>query len=141
MKLEKPNIGLLIEQRMNELGINKSELARRCGIANQHINRVLSRESIDTGKLALISEALDYDFFACYRRGDAADGGGVAVSATGHSAVSLHGDAVVSSAPPVPAAGADAADAAVLAERVKALEALLAEKERLIRLYERMARG
>lgn len=38
MKFEKVNIGLLIEQKMNELDINKSEMARRSGIANQNIN-------------------------------------------------------------------------------------------------------
>ena len=43
MKFEKVNIGLLIEQKMNELDITKSEMARRSGIANQNINRVLER--------------------------------------------------------------------------------------------------
>ena len=63
MKFEKVNIGLLIEQKMNELDINKSEMARRSGIANQNINRVLERSSIDTDKLIAISEALDFNFF------------------------------------------------------------------------------
>lgn len=35
MRFEKINIGLLIEQKMNELGVSKSEMARRSGIANQ----------------------------------------------------------------------------------------------------------
>ena len=34
MKIEKVNIGLTIEQKMNELDISKSELSRRIGIAN-----------------------------------------------------------------------------------------------------------
>jgi len=33
------NIGLAIEQRVNELGISKSELARRLGIAQQNVNK------------------------------------------------------------------------------------------------------
>ena len=51
MKIEKVNIGLLIEQRMNELDINKSELARRCNIPNQNINRILERSSINIDRL------------------------------------------------------------------------------------------
>lgn len=61
------NIGLAIEQRVNELGISKSELARRLGIAQQNVNKVVfSKESIDTAKLVEISKALDYNFFELY---------------------------------------------------------------------------
>lgn len=128
MKFEKVNIGLLIEQKMNELDINKSEMARRSGIANQNINRVLERSSIDTDKLVAISEALDFNFFDCFRtkeeQGTAtADNGGVAVAGNG----TAHHITTNASA-----------DAAVLQERIKSLEALLAEKERLIKVYERM---
>ena len=61
------NIGLAIEQRVNELGISKSELARRLGIAQQNVNKVVfSKESLDTAKLMEISKALDYNFFELY---------------------------------------------------------------------------
>lgn len=128
MKFEKVNIGLLIEQKMNELDINKSEMARRSGIANQNINRVLERSSIDTDKLVAISEALNFNFFDCFRtieeQGAAtADNGGVAVAGNG---TAHHFTTNTSCAD------------AVLQERIKSLEALLAEKERLIKVYERM---
>lgn len=79
MKIEKVNIGLLIEQKMNELDISKSELARRAGIANQNINRMLERHSIDTEKLVVISEALDFNFFDCFHsyKSASANNGGV----------------------------------------------------------------
>lgn len=61
------NIGLAIEQRVNELGISKSELARRLGIAQQNVNKVVfSKESLDTAKLMEISRALDFNFFELY---------------------------------------------------------------------------
>lgn len=61
------NIGLAIEQRINELGISKSELARRLGIAQQNVNKVVfSKESLDTAKLVEICKALDYNFFELY---------------------------------------------------------------------------
>lgn len=128
MKFEKVNIGLLIEQKMNELDINKSEMARRSGIANQNINRVLERSSIDTDKLIAISEALDFNFFDCFRSIEdnsiaTADNGGVAVAGNG----TAHHFTTNASC-----------EVAVLQERIKSLEALLAEKERLIKVYEKM---
>lgn len=121
MKFEDINIGLLIEQRMNELGINKSEMARRTGIANQNINRVLEKSSIDTEKLIKISEALDYNFFNCFNSIDTIDivtasNGGVAISKSSTRDVSSPSDNQVP----------------ILEERIKHLEALLAEKERMI---------
>lgn len=127
MKFEKINIGLLIEQKMNELGVSKSEMARRSGIANQNVNRVLERASIDTDKLIAISEALNFNFFDCFHSDESstvtADNGSVAVAGNG----TAHHITTNASA-----------DVAVLQERVKSLEALLAEKERLIKVYERM---
>lgn len=128
MKFEKINIGLLIEQKMNELDINKSEMARRSGIANQNINRVLERSSIDTDKLIAISEALDFNFFDCFRSIEdnsiaTADNGGVAVAGNG----TAHHFTT------------NASDVAVLTERVKSLELALIEKdERISEFKERI---
>ena len=128
MKFEKINIGLLIEQKMNELGVSKSEMARRSGIANQNINRVLERTSIDTDKLIAISEALNFNFFDCFHSDEStvtADNGGVAVAGNGTAHhITTNASAYV----------------AVLQERVKSLEALLAEKERLIKVYEKLSK-
>ena len=60
------NVGLAIEQRINELGITKSEFGRRIGIPNQNVNRILSKPSIDSDKLVEICNALDYDFFKLF---------------------------------------------------------------------------
>lgn len=57
------NVGLLIEQRLNQLGISKSEFGRRIGVAQQNVNRILEKTSIDTDKLIKISKALEYNFF------------------------------------------------------------------------------
>ena len=68
--MKKINIGLVIEQRINKLGLSKSEFGRRIGIPQQHVNRILEKESIDTDKLITISEALGYNFFLEYLDGD-----------------------------------------------------------------------
>ena len=67
MSIEKVDIGESIEQKLNELGISKSEFGRKIGIPQQNVNRILSKSSIDTDKLVAISEALDFNFFDCFR--------------------------------------------------------------------------
>lgn len=127
MRIGKVNIGLLIEQRINELGITKSEFARRSGIANQNINRVLNRTSIDTDKLIAISEALDYNFFNEYTGQSASDQRAITVSGNNNQLNEAGAHNNFNMAAP-------AHDDALLSERVKSLEALLAEKERLIKV-------
>lgn len=123
MKIEKVNIGLIIEQRMNELDISKSELSRRIGIANQNVNRILERSTIDTDKLVTISEALDFNFFTCFC---AVDESGAAIADNG--AVAVAGGATAHHI----TTNATTAGDVMLQQKVEALEALLAEKERLI---------
>ena len=123
MKCNKVNIGLCITQKINELGINKSELARRIGIANQNINRLLERESIDTDKLVSISEALNFNFFDCF----CADEKKESIANSGDYSIVLKGNNnknVLTST----------SDTAVLKERIKYLEAIVEEKERLIKV-------
>lgn len=114
------NIGLIIEQKLNELGINKSEFGRRIGIANQNVNRILEKKSIDTDKLIEISNALGYNFFSEFidegNNAVANGDGSVAVSGNNNSHVVAGGEG------------------ALLQERIKYLEDILKEKERLIQV-------
>ena len=66
MNIERVNIGLSIEQKLNELGMSKSEFGRKIGVPQQNVNRILDKTSIDTDKLATISEASKCNFhFDC----------------------------------------------------------------------------
>lgn len=80
MKVNRVNIGLRIEQRLNELNISKAEFGRLIGIPQQNVNRILDRTNIDTDKLADISEVLNYNFFYDFVPSDiiSADHGGIA---------------------------------------------------------------
>lgn len=60
------HVGQAIEKRRNELGISKSELGRRIGVTQQHVNRILERETMETNKLVKVCEALDFNFFALF---------------------------------------------------------------------------
>nr|DAV96020.1 MAG TPA: Helix-turn-helix XRE-family like protein [Caudoviricetes sp.]DAW08319.1 MAG TPA: Helix-turn-helix XRE-family like protein [Caudoviricetes sp.] len=128
MNIERVNIGLSIEQKLNELGMSKSEFGRKIGVPQQNVNRILDKTSIDTDKLATISEALGYNFFKEYT--DDLSDTSMEVSLAGNNNQvngngahnNINGDV----------------SAAIWEERVKSLEALLAEKERLIKVYEKM---
>ena len=128
MNIQRVNIGLSIEQKLNELGMSKSEFGRKIGVPQQNVNRILDKTSIDTDKLATISEALGYNFFKEYT--DDLSDTSMEVSLAGNNNQvngngahnNINGDV----------------SAAIWEERVKSLEALLAEKERLIKVYEKM---
>lgn len=121
MHIQRNNIGLLIEQRLNELRMNKAQFAELIGIVKQNVNRLLSRESIDTDKLVDICEALDYNFFECFQtitESDAtADNGAVAIAG---NATAHHFTTNAST------------DTAALNEQIKLLKQIIDEKERLI---------
>lgn len=131
MNIERVNIGLSIEQKLNELGMSKSEFGRKIGVPQQNVNRILDKTSIDTDKLATISEALGYNFFKEYT--DDLSDTSMEVSLAGNNNQvngngahnNINGDV----------------SAAIWEERVKSLETLLAEKERLIKVYEKMVEG
>ena len=123
MKLQTVNIGLAIEQIINERGISKSEFGRKIGVAQQNVNRILERSTIDTDKLVAISEALDFNFFTCFC---AVDESGAAIADNG--AVAVAGGAT---AHHITTNATNAGDV-MLQQKVASLEALLAEKERLI---------
>lgn len=66
IKLNKVHIGEEIKKRLDEKKMSKSEFARRIGAQQQHINRVFEKDTIETRRLELVSEALDFNFFSLY---------------------------------------------------------------------------
>lgn len=66
INIKRAHVGAEIEKRRVELGISKSELGRRIGVTQQHVNRILERETMETSRLVKVSEALDYNFFSLF---------------------------------------------------------------------------
>lgn len=62
MNIKHVHVGAEIEKRRVELGLSKSELGRRIGVPQQHVNRILERETMETNRLVKVSEALDCNF-------------------------------------------------------------------------------
>lgn len=63
------HVGKAIDKRRNELGLSKSELGRKIGVPQQHVNRILERETMETSRLITVSEALDFNFFSLFCTG------------------------------------------------------------------------
>ena len=118
------HIGLAIDKKLQELKMSKTEFGRRIGIPQQNVNRILEKDTIDTGKLVQISEALNFNFFTLYCE----EAPKVEVKTEGdYSPASDEGDVTV------------IVGDAVLAERVKLLQQLIKEKdERINELKERI---
>lgn len=118
------HIGLAIYEKLQELKMSKTEFGRRIGIPQQNVNRILEKDTIDTGKLIKVSEALKFNFFSLY------------CEETPRVEVRTHGNYSPAS---------DSGDVSVvvgdtvLAERVEMLQRLIKEKdERIIELKERI---
>lgn len=60
------HIGQAIDKRRLELGLSKSEFGRKIGVPQQHVNRILERETMETAKLIKVCQALDFNFFALF---------------------------------------------------------------------------
>lgn len=60
------HIGQAIDKRRLELGLSKSEFGRKIGVPQQHVNRILERETMETIKLIKVCQALDFNFFALF---------------------------------------------------------------------------
>lgn len=59
-------IGKCIEQRINELGMSKSEFAKKIGVLQPNVGRILESGNIKTDKLVEISNALGFNFFQLF---------------------------------------------------------------------------
>lgn len=59
-------VGKCIEQRINELGMSKSEFAKKIGVLQPNVGRILESDNIKTDKLVEISNALGFNFFQLY---------------------------------------------------------------------------
>lgn len=68
--LRQLHVGEMIEKRIKEKGILRAELARKIGMPQSNLTRLLKKSSIDTGKLVEISRAVEYNFFKEFCRDD-----------------------------------------------------------------------
>ena len=66
IEVKEVHVGHAIKKRIEELGMTKSEFGRLIGVPQQHINRILERETMETKKLYKVCQVLEYNFFALF---------------------------------------------------------------------------
>ena len=115
--------------KLNEIVVgsklNKVQLAKMCNITRATLDNALNGSDIKISTLESLAKALGVSAGIFFDE----DNGVTAVN----SAVAT-GSGTANNSVNITTGG----DSAVLAERVRSLEALVAEKERLIKVYERM---
>lgn len=114
------HIGEEIRNRFDKSGLTQREFGARIGMSQQNVHRVFNNTSIDTKRLMAISQALQFNFFELFCN----TSNTTVISEGNQSAASQSGDATVI-----------VGDAA-LAERVRALESQLKDKNKIIELLE-----
>lgn len=68
MKINNVNLGEIIRQRVEELGLSQAEFAKNIGLQRQNIKKtVFEKHGIDTDLLCVISEVLECNFFDYFK--------------------------------------------------------------------------
>ena len=108
--------GKVIKQKLLELNVTQLDLAGKLGTTPQSLSSVLHAKDVRSGTIEKIAQVLGVPISYLYGEG------------------TVNQNAVANGNKPVAAinSNVDARDSEILKERVKALESLLAEKERLI---------
>lgn len=66
IELKSVHVGQEIAKRLNELTMTKTEFGRLIGVQQQHVNRILERDTMETKKLYRVCQVLDMNFFALF---------------------------------------------------------------------------
>ena len=113
--------GKELKLKIDALGITQRSLAEQMGVTPQTVSAILAAKDIRTSSLERIAQVTNKPMSYFYGETDNAQ-----AVASGDSSIAAIQSTVTQG------------DCAVLKERVKSLEALLTEKERLIKVYEKM---
>lgn len=108
--------GKVIKQKLIEINKSQKELSELLGITAQSVNAILSAKDVRSGTIEKIAQVLGVPVAFFYGEGNFKQN----AVATGSKSVAAINSNVATQ------------DAEILKERVKSLEALVAEKERLI---------
>lgn len=66
VELKEVHVGQEIKKRIDELNMSKTEFGRLIGVQQQHVNRILERDTMETKKLYKVCQVLGMNFFALF---------------------------------------------------------------------------
>ncbi len=142
--LKEVHIGQAIKKRIEELGMTKSEFGRLIGVPQQHINRILERDTMETKKLVKVCRALEFNFFALFCEFPTSVNAYLAAVALGGNATYSVGDASLLAQMEANKVKADGLQEntsllreqiAILKDQVEGLKKQLEDKDEIITLY------
>ena len=64
--LNEVHVGQAIAKRIKELEITRTEFGSRIGVQQQHVKRILERDTMETKKLVAVCRALEFNFFKLF---------------------------------------------------------------------------
>lgn len=119
------SIGLKIRELADKKNITLADLAKRIGKTKQAVYEMVEKEDINTSILRKLSSEFNIPISYFFEEGETS----MQIVADNHSQAVGIGNITQSS---------ERVENSLLEERVKHLEELLAEKERLIKVYEKL---
>lgn len=66
IEIKHVHVGHAIDKRRQDKGLTKAEFGRKIDVPQQHVNRILERETMETNRLIKVSEVLDFNFFSLF---------------------------------------------------------------------------
>lgn len=60
-------IGQIVKARIEQVGISKTEVARRLHMSPANVHKIFKRQTLDIALVQKLSEVLNYDFMAHYK--------------------------------------------------------------------------
>lgn len=144
IELKEVHIGQAIKKRLDELSMTKSEFGRLIGVPQQHINRILERDTMETKKLIKVCQALEFNFFALFCEFPTSINAYLAAVALGGNASYSVGDASLLAQMEASKVKADGLQEnssllkeqiVILKDQVEGLKKQLDDKDEIINLY------
>ena len=66
VELKSVHVGREIAKRLDELNMTKTEFGKLIGVQQQHVNRILERDTMETKKLYKVCQVLEMNFFSLF---------------------------------------------------------------------------
>lgn len=138
IELKSVHVGQEIAKRLDELNMTKTEFGKLIGVQQQHVNRILERDTMETKKLYKVCQVLDMNFFALFCKFPTSVNAYLAAVVLGNGDANNNiGEAAILSE--IEKLKGDVKryeeNNALLREQIQALRSNLADKDELIAVY------
>lgn len=121
--------GKNLKEKVASSEISISELAKKIGLTQQGLSQALNAKDVKTGLVEKIASALNLPLSFFYE-----DSAGAHITTNGDHAIA-NGDHAIAA---IDSTVSGSSEKAVLEERILGMQRLLAEKERIIQMYEKL---